>query len=415
MSVCSLFLVQILLARILSKQDYGVYSHIMSIATVSCLFLVWGSDKIAVKDVSINFEKKLHANINNDCFNMYLIVFFNIILIFPVVTFFLWYSHTDLFNFYFVCLFLALLIFFAIARISSSVTKGLHFVILSESIINFIRPLALMTGLWVYWRFSTDFGLIQALIVSCFSYVLSIILTSSINFSKIKRDYSYLKFQPLVTYKDSFPFFIIGVGIPLLSNIDILLLGAQTDTSQVALYVASSKIINLVLMGLVSANLLISPKLSSLYSQQKLTEMLSLVRTNNFFVSVLTVILILILLFFGKFVLLLFGKEYVDSYPILLTLLCGQIVNVFCGPVNLICQMADQQRSACFVIITACLIELIFCLLLIPFFGAIGAAMSNVLSLSFMNICLVYVVKKRIGIDPTVMNVFKKETQSLMP
>jgi len=404
LSVSALFAVQIAFARIMNVETYGVYSYILSIVTVFSFFVIFGLDKVSIKEVSLLYEDGENRKINRQSISYYNIIILNVAISAPILYLFMNALHRETDSVWFFISSFLLLTLVTISKMSSSVSKGLGLVIFSEVSLNSLRPVFLLCTLLFIISLGWELSLIS---VTTASYLLSMFITGFVNYSKVGGALFRFSLQSIDLYRKLFPFFIISIGGVLVSNIGILVLGVVASRSDVALYAASSKIVNLVLTGLVSANLLIAPKLSVLYAQKKTGEMLALIRKNNIFVALITLVPVLIILFKGELVLSFFGRDYVSAIVVLKVLLVGQIINVFCGPVNLICVMAGQERRSAILLLVVCLVELCLCAVFTLQCGVIGAAVAHVVSLFLINVLQAHIVYKHIGINPTFFNVFK--------
>jgi O-antigen/teichoic acid export membrane protein len=76
----------------------------------------------------------------------------------------------------------------------------------------------------------------------------------------------------------------------------------------------------------------------------------------------------------------------------------GQLFNVFFGSVGYFLSMSGYERETLKGQILAVVINVIMCLSLVPFWGAIGSAIGVAVGLISWNALLFYMVKRRIGI-----------------
>jgi len=104
------------------------------------------------------------------------------------------------------------------------------------------------------------------------------------------------------------------------------------------------------------------------------------------------------LVLFGKPLLLLFGEAFVSGYPALLLLLCGVAVNALCGSVGLFLSMTGHHRVVVLVAFCSLSVNLILSPILIPRYGIIGSALATATSLATWNICMLLLVRRRLGI-----------------
>ncbi len=103
----------------------------------------------------------------------------------------------------------------------------------------------------------------------------------------------------------------------------------------------------------------------------------------------------LFLIFYGEFVLQVFGHEFVASYSALVILSIGQMLNLALGPYAPTLSMTGFAAIVAIVTSAVSLINIILNAALIPIFGSDGAAMASVISM-LVNGCIlsVYAVKK---------------------
>jgi O-antigen/teichoic acid export membrane protein len=105
-----------------------------------------------------------------------------------------------------------------------------------------------------------------------------------------------------------------------------------------------------------------------------------------------------------NFIGLIFGIEYaqISYYPIVIIVI-GQLVNVFFGSVGHFLSMSGHERDTLRGQFFSVLANLFFCIILIPKFGAIGAATAVSISIFIWNIILEYFVISRIKIRTTII------------
>ena len=88
---------------------------------------------------------------------------------------------------------------------------------------------------------------------------------------------------------------------------------------------------------------------------------------------------------------------------------CGvpQVLSVFFGPVLLVSSLADMQKIASMVLFISCFISVLLCELLIPEFGVTGAVWAAIFGLVFLNLTLAVLIKAKLGINTTMLNIIK--------
>ncbi|MCF6334241.1 MAG: polysaccharide biosynthesis C-terminal domain-containing protein, partial [Spirochaetales bacterium] len=102
--------------------------------------------------------------------------------------------------------------------------------------------------------------------------------------------------------------------------------------------------------------------------------------------SVFCIPIFLFLIFAGKWVLSLFGTNYIDAYPALVILSIGLSINTILGSHMTYLQFSGKQLYALLIQIIAVIIGCLLNFILIPLFVITGAAISHAASLILMTL-----------------------------
>jgi len=409
--ICSavlLFASHLLPARFMEISEYGLYAYVVSLVTVLSYVVIWGGDKFILKQVSLRGSKSNEVDLSNLIFGVYFVIVVNVFAVAGGLIFFLRNYFEGKYSGATEILILLTLFAVSLSIISASITKGLDKVIASEVVFNVLRPLFFIVAVLACFLLFNEISVQSMLGVLLFSYFMSLLGSSRLNLKELGVNVVFKLHTVSYFYKKSFPFFLVGVGSPLLANIDLLQLGVESSVENVAIYSIAGKVVSLILLGLVSANLLIVPKLSPLFHDNNLKKMRGIIRENNIFVALLTIPAVLIITIFSKDMLLFFGSGYLPAADVLNVLLIGQVVNVFCGPVLLTAILAGEQKKAAYIVLVLCLIEWLLCILFIPMYGVMGAAYASVIARILMNVALAIVVYRYIGVNVTMLNIFDR-------
>ncbi|MAW61817.1 MAG: hypothetical protein CMJ94_13445 [Planctomycetes bacterium] len=409
-SVAALYLSQVFLARsALTLDEFGRFSYLVSVLNIASFICLWGVDKYLVREVAVHHDAGESAPAWAEIRRAGRVATLNAILgTVPLVLYLEWARPEQMDRGLLLVAALALVVI-VLARSSAATMRGFHRVVSAEAALNLVRPLVLIASIAAAWAWRGKLEapwLVAGMAVSFLVVDLALRGAHRRVFPPPAGARDRLPLGKL--YRDCAPYLLIGVGLPLLSNLDVVLLGNLGEDQDVARYAACARVINLAIVGLVSVNLLIAPKLPVLYQQGKHAEMQALLRRNNVVVALVSLLPALALLFFGGWILASFGEEYGSASDVLHILLIGQMINVCVGPVNLICMMAHRQRAASRLVLVACAIEAALCYFLIPSHGAMGAAWANAGALGFLNISLAVVVAVELKLDPTLLNLLPR-------
>ncbi|MDJ0715937.1 MAG: flippase [Prochloraceae cyanobacterium] len=184
----------------------------------------------------------------------------------------------------------------------------------------------------------------------------------------------------------------------VLSQSDVAMIGTFVGTKETALYAVAARIAGLLIFILIGVNSVLGPLVASLYAQKSHVELQRIVNLGVNFVFFSTLLIAIVLTLWGKIILNLFGEEFSSSYPILVILLLGQLVNAMAGPVGLLLAMTGHHEDASRILGISAIVNLILNALLIPNCGALGAAVATAISTALWNVIMSVLVWQRIKI-----------------
>jgi O-antigen/teichoic acid export membrane protein len=159
---------------------------------------------------------------------------------------------------------------------------------------------------------------------------------------------------------------------------------------------------------LMAVNSIASPKFAEKYANKDIDGMGKTAMQSAKLIFWTTIPLAAILLLFPKFFMGLYGKEFLIGFEALRWLIIGRIINAFSGSVGNLMQMSGQQKSFMNILVIGSIINIMLNYFLIPIFGINGAALASVASLSFWNLTMVYVVKRKFGFSTIYIPLLSK-------
>ena len=208
--------------------------------------------------------------------------------------------------------------------------------------------------------------------------------------------------------KGLIPFFFIGGMQVINNNSDIVMLGLLRSSTEVGYYKVAVQISTLVTLPLQAINLVAAPRFAELWIKQDKKKLQELATTSARSVAVFSIPLIIIFVSLGGLIIkLMFGEIYMKSLSQLHILLFGQTITVFMGLVGRLLNMTGYEKKAAFGLTVAALTNILLNLILIPLFGANGAAVASSVSYLIWNFYLGYSVWRLLGIDSTILGVYR--------
>ena len=199
--------------------------------------------------------------------------------------------------------------------------------------------------------------------------------------------------------KVAFPLLVVSASSIASNSADTMMLGWLGSARDVGLYNVAAKI------GLITSFLhiitasVISPKAAALYEQGKKVELEKMSQQISIGLTITGFLSLIIFVLFGKYILQLWGVEFIAGYSVLVIITIGQFFNISTGPTGLILIMTGHEK---FISIFSTIIlsfNLILNFILIPKYGINGAAFSTTLTIIASNIIKVYILRKRVGIN----------------
>lgn len=190
----------------------------------------------------------------------------------------------------------------------------------------------------------------------------------------------------------------------LITRIDVLLLQALSTSDQVGIYNSALQLAMILPIITGSISTIMLPKISSISEK---SELIAFVDRTIKLLPYLILLLFVLELLSGPLVLTLFGDKYVHSIPVFRLLLLGFILGIFVNQISIVAFTLNKVRFITFVIYIELAINILLDVYLIPEFGAVGAAISNLTIKIFGNVLITYYILKIIGYKFHVRNYFK--------
>ncbi|MEK7728168.1 MAG: polysaccharide biosynthesis C-terminal domain-containing protein, partial [candidate division KSB1 bacterium] len=105
-------------------------------------------------------------------------------------------------------------------------------------------------------------------------------------------------------------------------------------------------------------------------------------------------------LVFGRKLLHVFGAEFEAALPVLLIITLASFIDAGVGPAGQFLQMIGRERAASALVISAALVTVGLNVLLIPRYGAVGAAMGTGAGIALLNLGRLLALRKFLGVFP---------------
>lgn len=191
-----------------------------------------------------------------------------------------------------------------------------------------------------------------------------------------------------------------------LAQADILLVGVLIDTKTSGSYIVASKLASMLIFVLAAVNFVLGPMASAYFHERRINELQRSVSIAIRLSLGASLLLISVLIVFGRQLLILFGPEFVSAYPVLLYLLAGQLINASTGPVALLLNVTGYHRSVMRILGYGAAGNIVLNAVLIPVYGTEGAAIATSASLIVVNLVMARELRTKVAIR-TLSSLFK--------
>lgn len=199
--------------------------------------------------------------------------------------------------------------------------------------------------------------------------------------------------------KTAFPILLVTFTATIYKNIDIILIGYFSTAKELGIYVVASRIAIVSGFLLNVTNATLAPKFATLFHDNKKLELQNLVQNVTVLLFLMSIIILGISIFFGEYILAVWGTEFVVGYSILVILAIGQFVDVSTGAVGTLLTMSGFEKKLLKVNTFFMVLNIILNIIFIQFWGAKGAALAFSISIIGMNLSRAFLVQKFVGIS----------------
>jgi O-antigen/teichoic acid export membrane protein len=193
---------------------------------------------------------------------------------------------------------------------------------------------------------------------------------------------------------------VVGVSQMVVSQtVDLIVVGTFLSTSESALYGAASSLTLLLNFGQLSVNFVAAPMIADFHARGRREDLQRMVRLVMAASAIVTLPVLLGLVFFGKFILRLYGPTFDAAYPVLLVLAAASTwVSLVGSLAGFLLTMTDYQREAARIIGASAVLNLVLTLILTPMFGMMGTATATLIATVLRGVGLAIFIRQRMGL-----------------
>ncbi|WP_281288520.1 flippase [Marinobacter piscensis] len=394
----------VLLARTLGPESYGTYAFVLSIITLLSLPAKAGLPTLLVRETAKNQLNKDWGLMRGllKASNLFAIGYSVIVV--TIVGSWLLLRGDDTLETATLLWALLLLPLMAFEAVRTGTLRGLRWVLSAQAPEQIVRPATVILLVGSVVLLGSELSAVRAIqfnvIGALLAFTLGVFLLLKALPQRAKTAESKYNIKPWAASLLPLSLF---AGLKLLdSQVSILFLGFLATSEEVGLFRVAATGAALVAFGLNAVNMAMAPQIARLYNSGELEKLQRTITLSTRVVALVSFpVAIVLIVFGGPIIDIVFGQEYVSAAA--LTILClGQLVNASAGSVALVLNMTGNDKSTVIGAALALIVNLILCLILVPFLGLVGAAIGYSISLSVWNVLLMFMVRKKLGINTFV-------------
>lgn len=401
------FLTQVVLARLLGVDEYGIYAYALSWLTVLAMLGAVGVDHSTLRFVGQYKGREdwilLRGFLRWSFGSAFIVSIVTTVVAVSVLIAIgpsLSPSHKS--TYLVACLLIPIMVQL---QIGSGTIRAFRKIARAQIPADLVRPILIVALLGVtYWALDREVLATTAMgaTLAASAVALGVIiffLRSIVRESVPRARAEYRSFEWLAV---SFPLLILNGSYLLLSQTDILMIGALLDTTEAGIYSAASRLAMLLPLGLATVNAIAAPMIAEFHATNDRRKLQRTLTVAAWCALGLAFPLAVVILFAGDWLLALYGQEFRAAYFALLILAGGQVVNTITGPVGFVMTMTGHQKQAMTILILMIPANLLLNSLLIPEFGIEGAAVATAATTVTHNLLMLAYVRKHHRLNTTV-------------
>ncbi|MGR5120703.1 flippase [Vibrio astriarenae] len=389
----------VILARLLGPENFGRYSFVMAIVAIAILPAIAGLPQLIIREVAIYRQNKAYNYLNGFLIwtkrYIYTLSFFSIVLLGAAVYLGSWDDNIGML----IVIAFVLIPLKALLARQGAIFNAFQFSSLAQLPINIVAPLFFLIILVATWFFGVDIKAEMAMAFQGVSHFLALFVCLALLSSYVDKHQKVsneLKFDTYQWKKSLLPLTMVMVITTLNNELATVFLGFLGDESEVGYFRVAMQASMLFLISLQSINAITAPQIARMYRAGNKDDAQLLLTRSVRLGCLFSLPLMLFLCFFSdELVILLFGNEFLPASNLIRLLLLGQVVNVCTGSAGMVLNMTGNEKYTLKVQILSVAILIAMLSILVPLYGAVGAAVSVSTSVAMWNVMMSHMASKR--------------------
>ncbi len=206
------------------------------------------------------------------------------------------------------------------------------------------------------------------------------------------------------------PWVLIVLASDYFFDINLILLAELLDRDELAIFGVSTRIFALVSFGVVAVYSLTLPDMFEAEAKADHSAFASRIGDANLVATLLAVALFFGVLIFGRYLLALFGEEFVDGAVPMAILCLALVVRAMFGPASLVLSMHDKPYASLPSVLLGVVVLVACNFAMVPTYGLMGAAAAAFIAISAWSISLWLTALVQAKVDVSIFGRFRTAT-----
>jgi O-antigen/teichoic acid export membrane protein len=202
------------------------------------------------------------------------------------------------------------------------------------------------------------------------------------------------------------PLVIIAAAEALLNRTGVVLLGWLGETREAGIYNLAFNIAFLVVLPRAAINTLFAPTISSLFTRRDQVTLQALVTKAASWTLCAAVCIAILLALLAEPILTWFGNDFAAGVPALRILLVGQVIAASYGSQLSVMTMTQHERGAAALLILSATVNVAASIVFISMLGLTGAAIATAITLIVWNLAMALFISRHLRLLPGVLGMF---------
>ena len=401
-------LTAVYLARTLGPDAFGGYSLAVSLATVAAIFLGSGFNQFLLRETAQNIRFGHLGLLHGLMRRVHLAWFSGTLLLLLIAVGFslILKSSGHVVPIGLVLGVVLLAPMLGALAILTGLLQALQSPVIAQFSNLFLKPAA---GLLIAFAIGhvAHLSALHALIAQALGAFLAIIVSLTFFLQKFPKDVwkTSTEYNDRMWANAFLPFALLTLTSSFNNELGIIMLGWLGEAFEVGGLRAAQSAAQLVSFPLIIGNMLLAPQVAVLSKEGNIDEMRRIFVLSARLALVVALCIGLPMMVWGEeLITLIFGPKFSDlAFKPLVILVGAQLINVFFGQTGMYLSMSGYEKETLKGQVLALIFLFLSALVLIPSFGATGAALSVAIGIITWNTVLGWKLYQKLRIRPTAL------------